>query len=282
MNTISILPINNVCNQRCLFCSAEGRKESIGKKTLNNIINNTSEMLVITGGETTLCKDLFWIIEQAKKRKLFVELQSNGVTFSYKSFATRLVFAKVDLFNINFPSHIPEISDTITRTRGFFAKRMEGINNLLDCGAAVRLTHIINSLNYKHLEDFVSFVGENFPKIKYIQFSFVKIIGAAKHNKSVIANYEEVAPFLITALKKCGQAKIECVIDHIPPCYLGPYAKLHVDYNKKISGADMKNAMKEKKQLPGCLQCALAPYCPGVRKEYAKLFPHVTVNPIKK
>lgn len=278
----TILPITNRCNQNCLFCSAKGKKEETGKKFFEREINQIKNGLVISGGEPTLSPDLFWIIKKAKENNLFVELQSNGITLCYEDLVGDLIKAGVDLFNINLPSHLSSINDEVTQTRGLFEKKIKGIKNLQSQNANIRLTHIINSLNYKKLENFVSFVGLNFPKINYIQFSFIKIVGAARKNPQILVNYQEVQPYLLKALGKCKKLNIDFLVDHIPPCYLGSFKNHHIDYQKISRGEKPKYSLREKLKINECSPCSWFNFCCGIRKDYLKFFgKKVKVNPLK-
>lgn len=277
-----ILPITNQCNQNCLFCSAEGRNDQIGRKVFQRAINQTKDSLIISGGEPTLSPDLFWVIKEAKKKNLFVELQTNGITLFYKNLAVRLAKAGIDLFNINFSSHIPLINDQITQTKDLLEKKIEGIKNLQRLKTNVRLTCIVNSLNCKGLENYVVFVKRSFPNIKYIQFSFIKIMGQAKKNHQILINYEKAQPSLLRVFNKCRQLNIDFVVDHIPPCYLGDYRKHHIDYQKISHGEKPKYSLQEKVKLKECHCCNWFSFCYGVRKDYLEFFGRKTkVKPIK-
>lgn len=278
----TILPITNQCNQNCLFCSAKGRKEKAEKKFFRRMINQVKDGLVISGGEPTLSPDVFWVIKEAKAKGLWVELQTNGNTLYYKTFTRKLIKAGVDLFNINFPSRLPSINDQITQTKGLFKNKIAGIKNLQKENVNIRLTHVICSLNYKDLENFVIFVNQNFPKINYIQFSFIKIIGSAKKNPQILVDYQKVQPYLLKALKKCQKFKIGFLVDHIPICYLGPFKIHHIDYHKISQGEKPKYSLREKVKINECRYCSLSNYCCGVRKDYLKFFGKKTkVKPIK-
>lgn len=267
-----ILPITNQCNQNCLFCSAKGRKDELGKKNFLQVINRAKDNLVISGGEPTLSTDLFWVIKKAKKKNLFIELQTNGATLCYKELAIKLVKLGVDLFNVNFPTHLSSVYDRITQTKGLFKKKMEGIRNLQKERRDLRLTHVINALNYKDLEDFVNFINQNFSKVKYIQFSFIKIQGLAKKNPQILISYQKAQPYLLMAFKKCQELNIGFITDHIPPCYLGDFKEYHIDYQKITRGQKLEYSLREKTKLKECANCKWSSYCCGVRRDYLKFF----------
>jgi len=277
-----ILLITETCNLNCLFCSAKGRNAKINRKTILQQINQCQDGLTISGGEPTLSPDLFWIIEEAKKKNLFVELQTNGITLFYKSLALKLVKSGIDLFNINFSSHLPSINDKITQTKGLFKNKVGGIKNLQAIGANIRLTCVVNALNYKDLEDYVVFVKKNFPRIKFLQFSFIKIMGNARKNPQILITYEKVQPYLLKAFKKCQELNIDFITDHIPLCYLDNFIEYHIDYQKIIRGEKPEYSLKEKVKLKQCADCRLNSFCCGVRKDYLDFFGKKTkVKPLK-
>jgi MoaA/NifB/PqqE/SkfB family radical SAM enzyme len=267
-----IIPITNNCNQNCLFCSSGARSCPTNLKSLYSFFSKEKESIVISGGEPTLSKNLFKIIEFAKKKKLKIELQTNGINFSYFSLADKLVESEVDLFNINFPSHLSNLSDKITQTPGSFKRRMAGMENLQKLKANVRLTYVINSLNYKGMEKYVIFVKNNLSFIKYIQFSFIKILGNAKRNKWINPKYEAVQVPLLRALQKCKAEKIDFLIDHIPICFLPGFECFHADFIKLRDSQESVFSLREKIKLNQCFSCNLNISCYGVRKDYIDLF----------
>lgn len=256
-------------------------------------IKKAKKFITISGGEPTLSSELFEIIEYSKRTGKGVELQTNGVSFSYPELAKKLIFMGVDLFNINIPSHRELLSDKITQTPGFYKKRLEGIKNLENFGANIRLTHLIHSLTYKHLPEFIDWVNKNFNSIRYIQFSFIKIFAADKKTSFpvpgyLIPRYEEVEPYLIIAFDKCRKYKINFVVDHIPLCFLDGFIDHHIDFIKikNNSNSELVHSRLEKKKIAICAKCKLGDFCFGPRRDYIDFWnskkKKVFLKPLKK
>jgi MoaA/NifB/PqqE/SkfB family radical SAM enzyme len=77
-----LVPINNVCNQACNFCSAEYRMKTNKEIPLKEIFKQILEKdnyIQISGGEPLLSKNLFKILYFIRKNKpnCFIELQTN-------------------------------------------------------------------------------------------------------------------------------------------------------------------------------------------------------------
>lgn len=268
----TIVPITNQCNQNCLFCAAKGRDDNVNLDGIYRCIDQEKSLVVISGGEPTLSRDLFTILRYAKNRSLNIELQTNGATLSYFDLAKKLAEAKIDLFNINFPSHLEKLTDKITRTTNFFKERVKGVKNLQELGANIRITHVVNSLTYEYLCEFVEYVKKQFKSINYIQFSFIKILGSARKNPHTIPKYENVKGPLLKALRKCQKYKINFLVDHIPTCYLPGFEDSHADFRKLKNSGTAEFSLKEKSKIAQCRRCKLKKYCYGVRKDYVELF----------
>ena len=282
---MSLIPLLEECNQHCLFCAAEDRKESLSYEhnlaVINRQLADGMPRIILSGGETTLCPDLFRFIRHIRSKGADVEVQSNGLTSSNPKVAKALVLSGVKLFNINFPSHIPEINDKITGTKDTLPKRLAGVKNLLSFGGNVRLTHIVTSLNYKNLPGFIEFVSKEMPGVSFIQFSFLKAMGGVLKRPYLLPSYEEVSPFLQEAFRLCEINGIDAITDHIPPCFLGRYYAKNVDYIKTGEGADTSLPESEKKKLPACEGCSFGSRCFGPREDYMQVKKTLDVKPVK-
>jgi len=283
---MQLIPVTETCNQKCVFCSALGRKDSPSPAGVMSEIRRQiaagAGTVILSGGETTLCGDIFRIIRAVRAAGVGVELQTNGLTSSSEKTARALVMSGVTLFNINFPSHIPAVNDEMTGTSGTLERRASGVANILRFGGAVRLTHIISSLNYSALADFASYVVEKFPGVKYVQFSYLKGMGGVLSSPRLLVPYADVSPYLIRAFGVLEKTGVYAVADHIPPCFMGRFYARNVDYIKLESGVGEDIVPGEKAKLPGCRACVFRSRCAGPRKEHVRMIKNaVFINPVK-
>ncbi|MBR9676975.1 radical SAM protein [Candidatus Woesearchaeota archaeon] len=271
-----ITPLTNICNQHCIYCSSHNRKENSREEIIKSIIAEDNH-LIFSGGETTLAKNLFKYLSKAKKKDLFIELQTNGVTSSYFSFAKKLVSSKIDLFNVSFPSFNSETYQKITKTF-YYDKCVKGIKNIIGLKGNVRITNVINNLNYKELPDLVRFVKKEFSGLNLLELNFVKGVGLAKNNKEVIPKHKEISKYLVEALRFCLNQEINVIVDHIPLCYLKGFEDLSVDFQKIVNNKD-KTFLDEKIKIKKCKDCDIKNFCTGIRKDYYELYKE-EVNPV--
>ncbi len=266
------------CDQSCVFCSYPAERpvpEGGGLRSWVSALK-TPGLVQVSGGEPLLADrdELLKFILYCAGRKRRVELQTNGVLLARlpEAFFRRLVRAvglSGGYFNINFPADNAAADLRITRTRGAFDARCRGVRRLIEAGAAVRLTHVIGSLNYRRIPSFVKFASSRFEGLSWVQFSFVKASGRSEGGRYV-PRYGTVAPYLVKALSLCRERGLSCETDHIPPCFLGEFPLSSVDA-KKLSSKERGPQLAEKAYVAACRGCRLKNICPGPRKDYIKV-----------
>lgn len=273
-----IVYINSACNQQCIFCL--GKHRNIGLFTAKKLpILLKNERLVISGGETTLSPDIFKILALAKKTRINnVELQTNALTLAYPGLCRKLFDCGVREFNVNMPAHLEGLNDSITLTPGSLKLRLAGLRNLIHLGANIRLTFVINKLNYALMRDYCCFVKNNLAQVNLLAFNFVQIEGGAADNTAIVPRLTEIRPHLLKALSYAGKAQFDLITDNIPLCILGEkkYFCFSVDYRKSLLSKEMARVEKTlnlaKSFILACKKCIYRNNCGGIRSDYLKLY----------
>ncbi len=269
------LPINGVCNIKCVFCSSHGRTGGYELPDLLKEINDDRTGHVqISGGDPMMRKPLevLAIAAHAKKAGKIVEFQTNAVLVE-KWPPRRLsqLTGLIDFWNVNFSAHNPELDVVVTQTPGAFAARSRGVKRLLGLGKPVRLNYIVHEQNYRHAEDFVRFAAREFPGLAWIQFSYVKGMGRAKGNTQVMPRFRDAAPFLTRAFRVCDRLGVNFDVDHIPVCFVLDWKDHHADYRKMLESKTGRH-LAEKQKIADCAGCAMRELCPGPRKDYIEVY----------
>jgi MoaA/NifB/PqqE/SkfB family radical SAM enzyme len=269
------LPINAECNIQCVFCSSAGRNgDFVVADLCREIDEDTTGHVQISGGDPLLREPaaLLEILLHCKKKGKIIEFQTNAVlatTYDRKVFT--MIVKLADFFNVNFSAPNPEVDFAVTQVRDGFARRIEGIKLIHSLGGTVRLTYIVCQANVAHCKEFVDLVHDTLPEVKWIQFSYVKGMGRAKGNKRIMPKFEEAAPPLNAAMKRCTEIGVDFEVDHIPVCFVMDYKDKHVDYNKmrrEVQGI----YIEEKQQVKACDGCNIRAHCPGPRKDYVEVY----------
>ncbi|GIH67933.1 StsB family radical SAM/SPASM domain sactipeptide maturase [Sphaerimonospora thailandensis] len=155
--------ITDGCNLRCPYCYASSEKCLPGELTtdeslglVSQIADFGAETLIFTGGEPMLRKDLFQIVEHAKRSGLKANIITNATMIRTPAMAERIA----ELFDSVTVSVDGGTAETHDRTRGAgsFAKTHRALRMLNDVGVLPKINHIVTSDNIDELEDFATFM----------------------------------------------------------------------------------------------------------------------------
>ena len=275
---VSIIYINDNCNQNCVFCCGLGKKMPM--QTYEKIIKNSKGRIVISGGEPILSENLYWVLNLIKKNKKIkeVELQSNGAILYYEKIIDKIEkLSVVTEYNINFPIHEEDLDKKITKSN-LFNFRINGIKNLLKKSLKVRLTFVINKYNYKKIKEYLEFINKNFKNRVSVQLSYTQFQGNANRGE-IVVSYSKLKPSLLSALEFSKEKGMECKIDNIPLCICFPFIQENVDFYKtKTKGISFHKKIK----IRQCESCELNKNCFGPPEDYIKKFGIEEFTPIKK
>jgi len=131
------------CNERCIHCYRviERRPElTTGelKALLDDVARAGTLYLTFSGGEVFLRKDLFELIEHARRLHFDVRLKSNALLITREK-AARLRSLGVRQVDISIYSADPAVHDWVTKVPGSLERSLEGAALLKDAGVTVKL-----------------------------------------------------------------------------------------------------------------------------------------------
>jgi AdoMet-dependent heme synthase len=139
------------CNERCVHCYLD--HDDHGEMTTGEILDVLDQLaaagtlfLILSGGEIFLRRDLFTIIEHARRLTFSVKLKTNAVMVRRKK-AQRLAALGVDAVEISLYSHRPEVHDAITKLPGSFERTLEGARLLKASGLRVSFANVVMKQN---------------------------------------------------------------------------------------------------------------------------------------
>ncbi|MCX6897382.1 MAG: radical SAM protein [Verrucomicrobia bacterium] len=151
MPSVLSLELTRRCNLRCQMCpqlrhlaSVPGelswydRSQEMSLTGWVGVLDQAvafKPRLYVTGGEPLLHRDFGQIIAEAKRRKLYVELQTNGTLLA--DYAELLVGSGVEKITISIDG-TPEVHDAIRGRPGAFALLEKGVRSVLEAGRKLR------------------------------------------------------------------------------------------------------------------------------------------------
>lgn len=285
-----------LCNNNCLFCAQGEEKKKYGNlsteeiKKLLKISRKNCQMVVLTGGEPTIRKDIIELVSFAKNLKFSViQIQSNGRMLAYKDFCQKIIKAGANEFSIALHGHIAQLHEYLTNSKGSFKQTCLGIKNLKSLGQNVLTNTVVVKPNYRHLVEITKLLIVL--KVDQFQFSFVHPIrSAAKNFDNIVPRISLVIPYLKKAIALGEYFKKRVTTEAIPHCFLENkqhcisesfMPKMTVfDAGQTILDFSNVRINDEKAKGPECPKCKYFKICEGTWKEYPQVFGWKEFKPI--
>jgi len=144
--------ITRACNLKCMHCYANAKDsldDRIAHEDAKKIIDDLSDfgvpVLLFSGGEPLLRKDIIELIRYAVKKGIRTVLSTNGTLIS-EEIAERLKDAGISYVGISLDG-LEEVNDRFRGVKGAFKKAMEGIENCKKKGIKVGIRFTMNRFN---------------------------------------------------------------------------------------------------------------------------------------
>jgi len=159
LRPLAVFNITRKCNLDCRHCYLESENRVFKgelttkevEKTINSLAKIKVPILLLSGGEPLVRKDIFTIIEYAKKKKLRVGLSSNGTLIS-KTMAKRLRQSGIDYVGVSIDGNQKQ-HDTFRGINSAYKKAIRGIINSREAGLKTGIRFTITRFNALSLPD---------------------------------------------------------------------------------------------------------------------------------
>jgi radical SAM protein with 4Fe4S-binding SPASM domain len=163
------LDITYRCNERCVHCYLDHHDH--GEMTTPEILRLIDEMadagvltLTLSGGEIFLRKDLFEIVEHARRLTFCVKLKTNALLIGARE-AARLRDLAVQEIQVSIYSHRPEVHDSVTLVPGSLKRSLSAIRFLKAQDLKVVMANVLmrqNMSDYAAVKDLAEEIGVEF------------------------------------------------------------------------------------------------------------------------
>jgi radical SAM protein with 4Fe4S-binding SPASM domain len=156
------------CNLQCPHCyidarESEGKGElntSEGKMLIDQIAEVSKPILILSGGEPLLRKDIFELARYATEKGLIVAMGTNGTLIS-DSVAQELKSCGVKAVAVSIDSCIPERHDAFRGLNGSWKRTLKGIEACIRNDIEVQVNTTVTQQNYDEIDSMMAFAEKH-------------------------------------------------------------------------------------------------------------------------
>lgn len=150
---VVVFNVTRRCNLKCIHCYSESEnvdyigelKTDEAKSLIDDLASFGSPVILFSGGEPILRKDLYELIEYSVSKGIRAVISTNG-TLITKDVAKRLKDLELSYVGVSLDG-LKKTHDSIRRVKGSFDKAISGIRNSIEFGIKVGLRFTINRMN---------------------------------------------------------------------------------------------------------------------------------------
>ncbi|MEE8473226.1 MAG: radical SAM protein [Dehalococcoidia bacterium] len=158
--------LTNSCNLRCSHCYLDAGHRRDGElstqecfRVIDQMASLGTEMLILTGGEPLLRKDIYDIARYASKKDMLVVMGSNGVLID-QGVAVRLKDSGLQGVGISLDSLHPHRHDSFRGIEGCWERAVRGIDSCIEAGLQVILQTTATRWNLEEVPQIISFAQD--------------------------------------------------------------------------------------------------------------------------
>lgn len=279
-----LLKVGYLCNNNCVFChSAPHRGLDLNLEQVAERValakSAGANMLVLSGGEPTIHKDLLAIAERVRGASLALGLVTNARMLAYGDLLDRLLDLGLAYAYVSICGPDAQLHDEHTRAPGSFDQAIRALERLSRMSLDLTLNAVITSLNMDRLSGFPLVAREL--GICKLKFSFIEPEGnAARDFDRLVPGIGNAAKAALSTiqLEESVDSGLELLLDGFPLCLMG--AMLDRDCGLRNDGFFGMIEAFEGQIHPidddnrafgrACSDCSLRRRCRGVFSEYLR------------
>jgi MoaA/NifB/PqqE/SkfB family radical SAM enzyme len=301
LNNRAKLDTGTHCNYRCGFCYYKTQLNDI---TEFSIIKDRIDYLVecgitevdLSGGESSIHKEWFEILDYCKGKGLKISTLSNGYKFAKMDFMQKSKDHGLDEILFSVHGYDDESHDELVGRKHGFKNIIKAIKNAQECGVLVRVNCTVTKDNFSELNTkFVNLMKE----LKPFEINFLTLNYWDDADSQNCISYAEITPYVKEAIDKLID-DIEIInVRYTPYCFMKGYEK-HVcnyyqhiydiyDWNIAVYDGDIEAAVyKENRHLAmyksvkknrmttyykkkECLECKHYLICDGIENQIREI-----------
>ncbi|ODS31767.1 MAG: radical SAM superfamily protein [Candidatus Scalindua rubra] len=162
------LPTNN-SQQHNIIPKGKNNQEELNTDAAHKVIDEIAELnpniiLILTGGEPLLRKDLFYLSRHASRKGMMVLLGTNACLIN-DDIATKLKDNGISGVGISFDSMYPDVHDSIRGLKGSWEMAIKGMKTCKRQGLEIQIQTTVFKRNYDEIPKLVAFANEMGAKV---------------------------------------------------------------------------------------------------------------------
>ncbi len=155
--------VTRECNMKCSHCYINATDKKLenelttqeAKNLMDQIYQVSAPLLILSGGEPLLRRDIFELISYGSKKGLKMGLGSNGSLID-ATVAKKLKDAGIATVSISLDSNIPAQHDEFRGVAGAWEKAVEACKALRKNNVLVQVNATLTQQNYNQIDDIMS------------------------------------------------------------------------------------------------------------------------------
>jgi len=199
------------CNLKCPHCYINATTQPLineltteeSKNLIDQICEVSRPLLILSGGEPLLRKDVYELVRYGAAKGLKMGLGSNGSLIDGVA-AKKLKEAGIETVSISLDSNIPEQHDEFRGVSGSWEKAVRAIKALRENGVLVQVNTTVTQQNYDQIDDIMS-LAEKLGVENFHLFFLVPTGRGVKIADISPAKYEDM---IKTAFAKAAKHKL--------------------------------------------------------------------------
>jgi len=188
---VAQLDVTQRCNSKCIYCFSQQRlydQTELSTEKILDTINDLSTLetwlIIISGGEPFLRKDILKIIEHADKLQISIWIYTNATLINEKIAKKLSRLKNIDKIQVSLDSCIKEHHEINRGTKDSLEKTVNGIKNLIKNGISPEIEMVVTRNNIDDIEQTVAFLNDI--GVKKVHIGSAVFGGRGIENKEMI------------------------------------------------------------------------------------------------
>lgn len=224
------------CNYRCEFCYY---KTQLNDVTEFEVIKQRIDYLVacgikeadLSGGESSIHKQWFDILDYCKSQGLKISTLSNGYKFANKEFLAKSKAHGLEEILFSVHGYDKDSHNDLVGHRKGFDNIKQAIHNAHELGIVVRINCTVTHKNYKNLPTkFVTLMQELTPfEVNFLTLNYWDDAGVQE-----TIDYSEITPYIHQTIDLLDQYVDIINVRYTPYCFMKGYEQYVCNYYQHI------------------------------------------------